>query len=786
MTDLNQPQPEDAPGKRPAAWQKVVSLTKAWASTLAQASIRLFRSCWKSKRKFDKWLEADSDGRVSTGFFNPNRRTHGVIILLAAVLTVFVYSGLVARCYRDLSAVFNRANVFDEMRAKMPRIFEQVTFEDEKESDKKMLYLFLQEMGIVSQEQSWEETIAEDYFSELYRIVSDDGKQVGFWYQRPNVALLPDMVDRQELGKSQPSWWPVESDKLRSKMAEFISAMLAGYPHAADGTSHRSLSPLTEFFSNLGGPKADPAQLRKEWEMLQHDFGPDFGRGFSILAGFQLQLTSEPASDEQILHLLYLQKGVHQEFDDRQFLRLPFKKSATGTGAAQDGSAPEGKTPEGKTPEGKTPEGKTLEGRRMELQKAEQFMSGILTRLRSHPAVKQANWWMTLCRGYEQFFMLFIAFWMVLLLRARGKRRKREERIGGDLADAVRLELKTLHTKSPEDRLLVVQRLQTDAEFRKHSIAKVMLKTCGDQLARAGEERRKENLDDLARQLRQNDGATRWSLVWMSRSLPAIGFVGTVHGISLAMMGADTLVRAGNAAEQATAVNLVAGNLGVAFSHTLIALVLGVILSWFSDRQAFRERALVSELERELGYLIDPIGFDATRLAGITFRPARPTAELDEIHRIFEERLNKEREDLQRQAESGLPPSPLEDYDSAAVASANLPNPLGRARRILVIPILVGGYFVYQKHSAIWRELVDAGIQVAQTPTWQNALSKLPQLGGILLALSVPLMLLQWLSKWLEHRKYVAKAEKLRNEFEERKKLAMEEFYERYGKTPRA
>src|SRR5262249_32133807 len=38
---------------------------------------------------------------------------------------------------------------------------------------------------------------------------------------------------------------------------------------------------------------------------------------------------------------------------------------------------------------------------------------------------------------------------------------------------------------------------------------------------------------------------------------------------------------------------------------------MGVILSWFNDRQSFRERGLITELERELGYLIDPIGFDA-------------------------------------------------------------------------------------------------------------------------------------------------------------------------------
>jgi hypothetical protein len=153
------------------------------------------------------------------------------------------------------------------------------------------------------------------------------------------------------------------------------------------------------------------------------------------------------------------------------------------------------------------------------------------------------------------------------------------------------------------------------------SILKLLLRIVVNQLGRQGQDQTdKSNLEDTVRHIRGNDMASRWTIVWLSRALPALGFLGTVHGICLALMGADSLVRATSPEAQAAAVNIVAGNLGIAFTTTLIALLMGLLTSWLNDRQAYDERMLMSGLERELGYLIDPIGLDQDAPARRPFR----------------------------------------------------------------------------------------------------------------------------------------------------------------------
>lgn len=83
---------------------------------------------------------------------------------------------------------------------------------------------------------------------------------------------------------------------------------------------------------------------------------------------------------------------------------------------------------------------------------------------------------------------------------------------------------------------------------------------------------------------------SRWLIRWMLRSLPALGFIGTVRSLTLALSNADSIVRADGVIEQATAISNVSGTLAVAFTTTLIALVLGLVASLFNEFQVVRER----------------------------------------------------------------------------------------------------------------------------------------------------------------------------------------------------
>jgi len=73
--------------------------------------------------------------------------------------------------------------------------------------------------------------------------------------------------------------------------------------------------------------------------------------------------------------------------------------------------------------------------------------------------------------------------------------------------------------------------------------------------------------------------SSRWPLRLISSILPAIGFVGTVRGIMLSLTGADQIVWASSVNERSSAISALSTDLGLAFATTLIALLLGIMLS---------------------------------------------------------------------------------------------------------------------------------------------------------------------------------------------------------------
>lgn len=76
--------------------------------------------------------------------------------------------------------------------------------------------------------------------------------------------------------------------------------------------------------------------------------------------------------------------------------------------------------------------------------------------------------------------------------------------------------------------------------------------------------------------------SARWPLRLAIGVLPAIGFIGTVRGIMNSLTGADGIVWAATTPERAQAISALAGELGLAFSTTMLALIFGVMLSVLS------------------------------------------------------------------------------------------------------------------------------------------------------------------------------------------------------------
>jgi hypothetical protein len=103
-----------------------------------------------------------------------------------------------------------------------------------------------------------------------------------------------------------------------------------------------------------------------------------------------------------------------------------------------------------------------------------------------------------------------------------------------------------------------------------------------------------------------------WFLRYMSRALPALGFVGTILGILFALNGADGIVRASTQAERISAMAAVTGPLAFAFSHTFIALLAGLITGFWIDRETAQERLSLLAYEESLIEKIDLAERDAS------------------------------------------------------------------------------------------------------------------------------------------------------------------------------
>lgn len=77
--------------------------------------------------------------------------------------------------------------------------------------------------------------------------------------------------------------------------------------------------------------------------------------------------------------------------------------------------------------------------------------------------------------------------------------------------------------------------------------------------------------DDLSKRL-------KLYYAWIFASLTAVGFIGTIRGLSQALSNADIIFKSSPGLEQAISISEIAGVLGIAFATTLIALVLTLIL----------------------------------------------------------------------------------------------------------------------------------------------------------------------------------------------------------------
>ena len=244
-----------------------------------------------------------------------------------------------------------------------------------------------------------------------------------------------------------------------------------------------------------------------------------------------------------------------------------------------------------------------------QIRAVEDFEVALLAAIDGDPGVVAARRILSIVRGSEQLAILtlFLVIAALLLLRwsnyrwhessrkatiddlrlrltAKKTERDSTKKILGR-ADAIRDILDAANGKGPTSVSPVVRRLleacKSDLQMlHKHELT---------------DEHTQKRANDLLTQLDMSRAMVEWGIV----TLPALGFLGTVHGILNALQGVGGLGQGDAATRMATLVS-VSGSLGLAFATTLLALLFMIPLSYFDTRLRRAERGTVLDMEEFL------------------------------------------------------------------------------------------------------------------------------------------------------------------------------------------
>ena len=106
-------------------------------------------------------------------------------------------------------------------------------------------------------------------------------------------------------------------------------------------------------------------------------------------------------------------------------------------------------------------------------------------------------------------------------------------------------------------------------------------------------------LNEIANVQKENLDNSRSFVYWLLDSIPALGFVGTVIGISQTMMNTSSVL-SNELGKQQSRISEVSMNLAFAFDTTLIALVLALIASFFLSYCVRRENDALNKTQELL------------------------------------------------------------------------------------------------------------------------------------------------------------------------------------------
>lgn len=551
--------------------------------------------------------------RHKRSYFSPSHRWGVAIAFVAALLGLWGYASRVTGTYRNVYREMRDVVVAREILAQDPTQVvplapgrtEKPEASPTKSAPEQKAGSGPDPLAAISQDADLRKLFRA---LQLLRLQTDEDTFESFDQEKTNARMIRQAAAEPRAALNGDS--PPAVSFVQSPTLEFVVHIASRIPnarneHTGDTTYHKDFADLlAALMANQPGAARAFRDAMHEFRTSRKDPEPralmaELGDNLrlrpaiaklDLLATEEDQIRSEPLSNVELISSLYELNGVSAAYDST-----------------------------------KPPANEAEREARENLRVLTSFLQSLLEHMRADHQVKAAAKQIPLWEGYEQCAMMMIFAWIMLILlvrevnrwRAKAHVRKIEGPLDAWLAGHPDMNYQSRAAEAEEIKALS-RRLcpglsaAEDDERPPGELGPKMALVCANNLlATRGKHAADERgFRSYCRDLRRAENESRWFLKWLAMALPAIGFIGTKRGIAGALSQADIIVRAQDPGAQAVAISTVTGILGIAFTTTLIALIMGLFTSLLTMAQSQREAALMESLERSLLPLLDPDAYD--------------------------------------------------------------------------------------------------------------------------------------------------------------------------------
>ena len=222
---------------------------------------------------------------------------------------------------------------------------------------------------------------------------------------------------------------------------------------------------------------------------------------------------------------------------------------------------------------------------------ANTFLEQEAANVAANPEYVQQRSFFVVIKDYEQETCFVLMFWAFAILGFKGRVTWNQQK----LLDQDLLRLPGDMPIGPEDTRDLVTRLRDLPDAMQEYLLPRALLTA---VERFGATRNVQDVSNAARDICESEGERMESelsiIRYIAWAIPSVGFIGTVRGIG------DALGQAHRAVEGD--ITGVTSSLGVAFNSTFIALVISIVLMFFSHQLQLMQERLVLDSERYIDH----------------------------------------------------------------------------------------------------------------------------------------------------------------------------------------